>query len=169
MKNIYLVGFMGTGKSFVGRILARKLGIHFFEMDHELERRAGKTITQIFKEDGEAVFRVMETNLLCELSFKSGMVVSCGGGVVCNEGNIVMMKKSGVIVNLFSSAEKIYARTKADKERPLLQVEDPLSKINELLTKRAPFYARADYQVRSEDETPEEVAEAIVKILKDAR
>jgi len=138
-------------------------------MDQELERRAGKTVTQIFKEDGEAVFRVMETNLLGELAFKSGMVISCGGGVICCEGNIGMMKKSGVIVNLFSSAEKIYARTKADKDRPLLQVEDPLLKINELLKKRAPFYARADYQVRSEDETPEEVAEAIVKILKNAK
>ena len=117
MKNIYLVGFMGTGKSFVGRILAKKIAAHFMEMDTELERRAGKAIAQIFKEDGEAVFRVMEKNLLSELSFKSGMVVSCGGGVICSEENVVMMKKSGVIVNLFSSAEKIYARTKDDKNQ----------------------------------------------------
>ena len=153
----------------MGRILAKKIAAHFMEMDTELERRAGKAIAQIFKEDGEAVFRVMEKNLLSELSFKSGMVVSCGGGVICSEENVVMMKKSGVIVNLFSSAEKIYARTKDDKNRPLLQVDDPLAKIKELLKKREPFYAKADYQVRSEDETPEEVAEVIVKILNNAK
>lgn len=169
MKNIYLVGFMGTGKSFVGRILAKRLKLYFYEMDTELERRAGKKVAQIFAQDGENVFRVMETNLLNEIALKTSMVVSCGGGVVCSETNIAIMKRNGIIINLNSSAEKVYERINGDATRPLLQVENPLEKIKELMAKRAPFYARADYQVSSENETPEQVAAAIEKILKDAK
>jgi len=166
MHNIYLIGFMGTGKSFVGRIVANELGAQFMEMDEELERRAGKKISDIFKDEGEAHFRLMERTLLEELSRKDGYVVSCGGGAACNDYNMALIKTSGLSFNLQSSAEKIYERTKKNTDRPLLQVADPLAKIKELLAKREPFYNQADHHIRSEEETPDQVAQAILKIVK---
>ena len=144
MRNIYLVGFMGTGKTFVGRILAEKLKRPFVEMDAEIERLAGKPIGDIFREDGEDAFRAMETRLLEDLARQSGLVVSCGGGTVCNDYNLRVMKASGASFNLRSSPEKIYERTRNDTARPLLQVADPLAKIAELLAKREPYYTQAD-------------------------
>jgi shikimate kinase len=166
MQNIYLVGFMGTGKSFVGKILAGQLNAKFIEMDEELERRAGKKIVDIFKDEGEANFRLMERMLLEELAKQDGNVVSCGGGAVCNDYNLALVKTSGFSFNLQSSPEKIYERTKKNTDRPLLQVENPLLKIKELLSKREPFYAQADHHIKSEEETPQQVADAIMNILK---
>ena len=169
MKNIYLVGFMGTGKTFVGKILAQKLNKKFIEMDEVIEEKAGKKIADIFKDQGEPYFRGLERALLKKLAGQNDLVISCGGGVVCRKENILLMKKSGTIINLYSSPEKIYQRTKNDKSRPLLQGEDPLGKIKDLLKQRAAFYARADYQVRSEDETPEAVAQNIVNLVQNEK
>ena len=109
MKNhlIYLIGFMGTGKSTVSGYLHARFGLDRLEMDREIARRAGKSISAIFGEDGEEVFRDMETELLRELSQKENLVVSCGGGTVLRDENVRLMKASGTLILLDASAEEI--------------------------------------------------------------
>lgn len=166
MKNIYIVGFMATGKSAVGKILARELKREFVEMDQAIEQQEGRKIKDIFKESGEPYFRGLESKLLHDLAEKSDLVVSCGGGLICSEDNIKILKKSGIVINLRSSPEKIYNRTRQLADRPLLNVPDPLAKIKELFEKRRPYYDQAHYQIISENETPQQVAEAILGVLK---
>ena len=166
MKNIYIVGFMGTGKTSVGKSLAEKLGKQFIEMDELIEQRASKSINDIFAQDGEAHFRRLESELLKELAAKEDLVVSCGGGLICNEDNLKVLKDTGIIFNLESSPQAIYERTKRYTHRPLLNVDDPLGKIKGLLLKRRPFYERAHHSVRSEEESPQEVADRIAEIIR---
>ena len=165
-RNIYLVGFMGTGKTTVGKILAKKLKKEFVEMDEEIEKKEGRKIVDIFRLFGESYFRKVEKKVLKEIASCSNLVVSCGGGVVVDEENLKILKKTGIIICLKAIPSVIYERTKKTKERPLLNVPDPLKKIKELLAKRAPFYAKADYFVNTSTLTPEEVSEEIIKILK---
>jgi shikimate kinase len=165
MKNIYLVGFMGTGKTAVGHILAEKLQKTFVEMDEVIERKEGKKIVDIFAQKGESYFRKLETTLLEELSQQDNLVISCGGGLICNPQNLRILKQSGIIFNLQSSPEKIYERTRKHTHRPLLNVENPLEKIKNLLAERTPFYQQAHYTVESEEQTPEQVADYILEIL----
>ncbi|MCP4653251.1 MAG: shikimate kinase [Candidatus Omnitrophica bacterium] len=165
MKNIYLVGFMGTGKTYVGKIIANRLGRSFVEMDETIEKQQNRKIVDIFAKDGQAHFRALENKLLNELAEKNNLIVSCGGGVICNDENIKLLKKSGVVFNLHSSAQKVYDRTKMHKTRPILNVDDPLSRIKELMAERAKYYNQADYTVLSEDQTPQEVAENIINLL----
>ena len=157
---------MGTGKTSVAKILAADLDKQFIEMDELIEQRAAKSINDIFSQDGEAHFRSLESSLLNELAQKEDLVVSCGGGLICNEDNLKTLKDTGLVFNLESSAQAIYERTKKYTHRPLLNVEDPLGKINELLLKRKPFYGQAHHSVRSEDESPQEVAKRIEEIIK---
>ena len=165
-KNIYLVGFMGTGKTTVGKILAKKLNREFVEMDEEIEKREGKKIVDIFRLFGEPYFRKVEKEILKEIASCSNLVVSCGGGVIVDEENLKILKETGIVICLKAKPSIIYERTKKTKERPLLNVPDPLKKIKELLARRAPFYAKADYFVNTSTLTPEEVSEEIIKILK---
>jgi shikimate kinase len=156
---------MGTGKTSVGKSLAKKLGKQFVEMDELIEQRASKSINDIFAQDGEEHFRRLESELLGELSGKEDLVVSCGGGLICNENNLALLKDTGIVFNLESSPQVIYERTKKYTHRPLLNVDDPLGEIKELFLRRKPFYERAHHTVRSEDESPEEVADKIKEIL----
>jgi len=165
-KNIYLVGFMGTGKTTVGKILAEKLGREFIEMDEEIEKKEGKKIVDIFRQKGESYFRKIEKEVLKRIASCFSLVVSCGGGVVVDRENLKILKESGIVICLKAKPSIIYERTKKTKERPLLNVPDPLKKIKELLARRAPFYAKADYFVDTTPFTPEEVSEEIIKILK---
>lgn len=157
---------MGTGKTAVGKILAKSLDKQFIEMDDLIEQRAGKKITEIFTQDGEEHFRKLENQLLKELSSRQDLVVSCGGGLICNDENLAILKGSGTVFSLESSPEMIYERTKKYEHRPLLNVDDPLGKIHDLLQKRKPFYEQAHYSIRSESESPQEVADKIIDILK---
>ncbi|MBD3246188.1 MAG: shikimate kinase [Candidatus Omnitrophica bacterium] len=166
--NIYLVGFMATGKTSGGRILARKLNRRFLEMDEVIEAREGMPIVKIFSEKGEPYFRAAETQLLEEISRKNDLVVSCGGGVMCREENIKILKSSGIVVALDSSPEKIYARTKDETNRPLLNVPDPLKKITALLKVRAPYYAQAHFTVQTDLLDPPGVAEEVMARLPDS-
>jgi len=165
-KNIYLVGFMGTGKTSVGKILAKKLKKEFVEMDEEIEKREGKKIVDIFRLFGEPYFRKVEKEVLKEIASCFNLVVSCGGGVVVDEENLKILKETGVVICLKAKPSVIYERTKKTKERPLLNVPEPLKKIKELLAKRAPFYAKADYSVDTSTLAPEEVSEKVIEILK---
>jgi shikimate kinase len=165
MKNIYLVGFMGTGKTVVGKILAKRLNKEFIEMDEVIQQREGKEIVDIFSQKGEDYFRKLEKNLLTELSKREDLVISCGGGLVCHEENLNVLKETGVVFSLMASASVIYERTKKYIHRPLLNVDNPLKEIEELLVKRARCYNQAHYTIKSEEQTPEEVANAIINLI----
>ena len=142
--NIALVGFMGTGKTDVGRLLAEKLGKDFVEVDELIERRAGKTIPEIFQQDGEIAFRELEIEATREAAEKKNAVIACGGGVVLNQINIGRLREHSVIVYLTASPEAILQRTSSDTdERPLLVAEDRASRVEKLLNFRRPFYERA--------------------------
>ena len=158
MRNITLVGFMGTGKSTVGRILAKKLGYRFIDVDEEIEREQGVSISHIFSELGEPYFRQLERVLIKTLSLREGLVISAGGGAVVDESNIEAMKQGGTLVCLTASPDEIMKRVGKSNNRPLLQVPDPMAKIMELMSKREPFYRKADFMVDTTTMSAEEVA-----------
>lgn len=165
MERIYIVGFMGTGKSTVGKLIAEKLNKKFIEMDELIEERESQKIKNIFAKKGEAYFRTLEHELLKEISMKIGLVVSCGGGLVCNEKNLSLAKKTGTVISLMASPSIIYERTKNNEDRPLLNVDKPLDKIKELLDKRLSFYNRAHYVINTEGKLPEKISEEIINLL----
>lgn len=167
MKNIYLVGFMGTGKTTVGKILANKLSKEFVEMDYLIEQKEGQKITDIFKEKGEAYFRKLENDLLLKISSQSDLVVSCGGGLVCNEKNLRLLENTGYVFSLFASPSVIFERVKGSADRPLLNVEDPLGRINELLKLRAPYYQKIGRRIDTDSLSPQTTADSILSLLED--
>ena len=151
--NIVLIGFMGTGKTEVGRLLAERLGKDFIEVDELIEQRAGKTIPEIFQQEGEIAFRELEIEATREAAERKNAVIACGGGVVLNQISIDRLRKRGVIIYLTASPETILQRTVSDKgERPLLVAEDKESRVKKLLNYRQPFYERAaDITVNTSD------------------
>lgn len=138
--NLYLVGFMGTGKSAVGRRVAEKLGFHFIDVDQAIEEEEGLSVTQLFAQGGEEAFRELERNFIESGHPDSNCVVSCGGGLSVPDGMPELLKKKGVAVCLWATPEVIYERTKGNSTRPLLNVIDPLSSIRKLLEQREPRY-----------------------------
>ena len=164
MKNIYLIGFMGTGKTTVGRKLADMLGKKFVEMDDIIEEKEGLKVADIFETKGEPHFRHVEKEVLIDLCGGDNLVVSCGGGVAADLDNIAILKKTGVVFWLTADEDIIYERVKKYTTRPLLNVENPKEKIKELLQQRRSFYEQAHYQI---DSTPpaEEIALTIVSII----
>jgi shikimate kinase len=141
--NIYLVGFMGTGKTTIGRALAQKLGFQLFDTDHEIERLKQKSIPQIFAEEGEAAFRQMERDFIENGHPAQRSVVACGGGLVVQPGMLERLSEKGVVICLHASLETILKRTQGNKNRPLLDVEDPMERIRTLYTKREAIYRRS--------------------------
>ena len=142
--NIALIGFMGTGKTAAGSLLAEKLGRDFVELYALIEQKADKTIPEIFAQDGEIAFRELEIEAAKDVAEKENVVIACGGGVVLNQINIDRLKKRGVIVYLTASPETILQRTLSDtSERPLLAAEDKEGEVKRLLRFRQPFYERA--------------------------
>ncbi|MGL4401417.1 MAG: shikimate kinase [Luteolibacter sp.] len=142
-KNIVLVGFMGSGKSTVGRELHHRLGYPLVDMDQVIEQRAGKPIAVIFAEDGEEEFREMETRLLGELHDPgvARRIISTGGGVVGREANRALLRQLGYVVWLHAPIATILDRTAKNRDRPLLHTEDPAARIEALLAERKPWYA----------------------------
>lgn len=144
-KNIFLVGFMGTGKTTLSRYLSKHLGFRELDMDQTIEEEQQMPITEIFAKKGESYFRGLETQLLVDLQSQKGLLVSCGGGVVLREENVLEMKKSGVIVLLTATPETILERVKDDDSRPLLRGNKNVQFIADMLEKRGPkYYAAAD-------------------------
>ena len=160
--NIVLVGFMGTGKTTVGKLLASRLGMKFVDMDEILEQRAGKTVSRIFAEDGEDHFRKMERNLVKELSKRRGLVIAAGGGIVLNGENIRDYAGSGLVVCLSASPETILKRVSTESHRPLLEQGPKADRIKDLLASRRKLYAAIPCQVATDALTPEQV---VVKVL----
>ena len=161
-KNLVLLGFMGTGKSALGRRVAELSGRPFRDMDAELERRAGRSIRQIFAEEGEDAFRRMESQLAEEWGRCGGAVIACGGGVVLREENLRALGANGVLVCLTARPEVVLARTSRSKKRPLLAGENPEQKIRDLLAARAPLYARIPVQVDTSDADLDTLADRIL-------
>jgi shikimate kinase len=153
----------------VGKLLSAKLGKDFIEMDEVIETRAGKKIVDIFAQEGEVTFRKLESQLLLELSAGQDLVVSCGGGLICNDKNLQVLKDTGTVFCLRASAPIIYERTTKYLHRPLLNVSDPLGKIEELLAARQPYYGQAHYTIDTDDISPEAVVDKIVDTLKEEK
>ncbi|MBN1793509.1 MAG: shikimate kinase [Candidatus Omnitrophica bacterium] len=165
MRNIVLAGFMGTGKTCVGKKLAGRLGIEFVDLDDVIEAREGRLITQIFAEKGEAYFRGVEKALVREFSEKTPFVIATGGGAVVDQENLRLLKKSGVVILLEADIETILERTHGQTHRPLLMVADPKGRIKELLEARAPFYKKADYAIDTTSLNVDEVVERILSLV----
>jgi len=162
-KNIVLIGFMGTGKTTVGKILAKKLGMNFVDVDELIEKTAGLKISAVFARFGEAYFRDIETEIIKSITKNSSQVIATGGGAVLRDENLNALKSNGVVFCLTASEELIFDRIKDNNERPLLQVENPKEKIRELLAKRMPRYMMADFIINTDGLTQEEVSEKIIK------
>ena len=138
--NIFLVGLMGAGKTTVGKLLAKQLGKTFIDADHEIELRTGVKIPVIFEIEGEAGFRKREETVIAELAGRSNIVLGTGGGAVLSAQNRELLRTQGTVVYLRGSPEQLYERTRHDRNRPLLQTEDPLAKLRELYGQRDPLY-----------------------------
>lgn len=164
-KNVVLVGYMGTGKSSVGKYLAQRLNRQFIELDEEIVKKAGKSIPEIFAQDGEPVFRQIEAQVVAEWSQGENLVISTGGGAVINPKNVENLRKKGILIGLTARPEVILVRVEKDHNRPLLAVEDRLGKIKEMLEQRAPFYQLADYTIDGSELTLREVGEHIIGFL----
>ncbi|MBU4305887.1 MAG: shikimate kinase [Candidatus Omnitrophica bacterium] len=162
MRNIALVGFMGTGKTTIARNLAQRLDTEYVDLDALIEQKEQMEIINIFKEKGEPYFRKIEKEVVREMASRQGLIIACGGGVVLDEENIRNLKENGVIICLSARPEIIIERTKAYSHRPLLNVSGPQARIQELLRLRAPFYRRADYTVDTSDLSVEEVTAKIL-------
>jgi shikimate kinase len=165
MKNIVLVGFMGTGKTAIGKLLAQRLKRQRLCLDDMIEWKIGKPINRIFQEDGEAAFRVLEKDIVKSTSRDRDVVIDAGGGVVIDEENVRRLKEHGIVICLMARPEVIYERTKGHLHRPLLNTLDPVSKIKELLDSRQQYYSRADYNIDTSELTPEEVVDRILTII----
>ncbi len=165
-KNIILIGFMGSGKTTVGFRLSYRLRTPVEDTDKLIERKEGKTISEIFAEQGEAYFRKMETELLEEIKDRSyARIISVGGGTPVNPRNRELLKQCGIVVYLRAKPETIYGRIKHDDTRPLLQCEDPLAKIKELMEARKEAYEDcAEIIIDTDNLTMEEVMDKIVEI-----
>ena len=165
-RNIFLIGFMGAGKSTISEYLNRTQGMPVIEMDEEIVRREGMAIKDIFAQKGEEYFRNVESQLLSDMKKEENVVVSCGGGVPMREKNVELMRESGYIVLLSAKPEAVYERVKDDDSRPLLNQNMSVEYIAQLMEKRRPKYeAAADITVdtswRSVDDICREILEKI--------
>lgn len=165
MKNIVLLGFMGSGKSCVGQILAERLGRRFIDVDALVEQAIGMSIAEYFSRYGEAAFRDRESAAVETVSAQSGAVISTGGGVVLRQQNIDRLKTNGILFCLAACETTIVERTAGDRLRPLLNRPDRLQAIRQLLAERQPLYRQADHWIETDGRTAAEVAARILQVL----
>lgn len=165
MKNIYLIGPMGAGKSTIGRLLAAELHLPFSDTDKLIEEKTGADIPWIFDVEGEDGFRKRELSALQDLGEQQNQVVATGGGIVLHEDNRRCLINTGIVIYLVASVEQLLQRTGKDKKRPLLQVDNPEEKIRELLAERDPLYRDvADHVIETGALSPKSVAEKIAEL-----
>lgn len=162
IQNLALVGFMGTGKSSVGRIVADALQFEFVDTDAMIEAQSNRTITEIFAQAGESVFRQLEEQVVEQLASREKLVISTGGGLVMNPCNLTSLQTHALVVCLWASAETIWERVRTQTHRPLLQTPDPLGKIKEMLNQRGPTYRKADVLIHTGLRSPREVALQVI-------
>lgn len=161
--NIYLIGMMGSGKSTVGRLLAKQLGYRFMDTDDLISQTARQSISDIFATEGEAVFRELESKVLSEICAYKKFVVATGGGIIIKQMNWSYLRH-GIIIWLNVPVEELYNRLKEDQTRPLLQHPDPLQQLQTLLEKRQSLYAEADLEIKiNPGGVPQQVATQILE------
>jgi shikimate kinase len=153
---------MGTGKSAVGRIVADALQFEFVDTDALIEAQSGRTITEIFAEAGEPVFRQLEEQVVAQLASRHKLVIATGGGLIMNPNNLTALKTHALVVCLWASAETIWERVRSQAHRPLLQTPNPLAKVKELLEQRGPTYRKADVLIHTGLRSPREVALQVI-------
>ena len=164
--NLYLIGMMGAGKTTVGRMLARRLKLRFFDSDHEIEARCGVKIPVIFEIEGEAGFRAREAQAIAELTALEGIVLATGGGVVQCAGNRERLAASGTVIYLRARPEDLYERVRHDRNRPLLATPDPLARMRSLYAERDPLYREAaDLVVETGEQSPQALARDLLEQL----
>lgn len=166
MKNVVLIGFMGTGKTRVGQMVARRLGYKFVDTDDLIVRKTGMPISEIFAKFGEPHFRDIEQQIVAEVAAQDSQVIATGGGVPIREKNIRNLRRNGLLFCLNASPEVIEKRTSNDNSRPLLYTNNRLRQIEELLEARKPFYSAADYQIDTTNKTASRVAEEIIRLYR---
>lgn len=167
MENVFLIGFMGSGKSTIASYLAENFGMEIIDMDQLIVEREGMAIPDIFAQKGELYFRDVETSLLIEIQGEQNKVVSCGGGVVLREKNIQAMKKSGQVVLLNAKPETILERVKDDDNRPLLWGNKNVQFIHDMMEKRQPKYeAAADLVIHTDGKSADEICKEIISKVK---
>lgn len=173
-KLIYLTGFMASGKSTIGPILANALGWNFCDLDRLIEQESGKSIRSIFEEYGEDHFRELETKLLKKTSELDNYIISLGGGTVASDINFEIIKSSGVLIYLESSPEESYKRLRYKRDRPALLFngeEEPsraefLERINSLLEKRIDYYNSADIKINTDNTSVGKTVDKLIQIIK---
>ena len=163
--HIFLIGFMGAGKSSAARAIRNKYGMDYIEMDQQIEDEAGMSVSEIFKRIGEEEFRRMETELIRSLADKEFLVISCGGGVPVRKENVEEMRRQGTVVYLTASPETVFERVRGRHHRPLLEGNMNVDYISGLMDKRREAYeAAADVRVSTEGKTVREIADEIMNL-----
>ena len=161
--NLYMIGFMGTGKSRISRRIAKKLKRQCFDVDDEIEKAQGRKISEIFAAEGEPYFRQLEREFIESGHPTEGCVISCGGGLPCQPGMIKLLKSRGILLCLHASVDTILERTSRNDDRPLLQLENPRERIEGLLEERQAFYANAHASVLTDHRSIPEVVDSILR------
>jgi shikimate kinase len=168
VKNLVLIGFMGVGKTRIGKMAASELGMEFVDTDDVISERFDMSVSDIFARLGEEVFRKAEKEVIAELGAKESIVIATGGGAVQFQENMDNLRRNGVIVCLSAEPEVIYARTSTNKTRPLLNSgEDAMTRIKSLLEKRKPFYSAADCEIDTSHNNPAVTLQDVVRYYKE--
>jgi shikimate kinase len=165
-KNIYIVGFMGTGKSTIGKELARLLGRRFLDMDAMLEKSLGMTINEIFEREGEEFFRAEEKKLAFELIKTNNQVISTGGGTINDEDVREAFSKNGIMICLFADRDNLISRLQRTDKRPLLKGDSLEKRVNKLMNERMEIYDKIPLRVNTTNLSPKEAAAKIVDLFK---
>jgi shikimate kinase len=167
MKNLVLVGFMGSGKTSAGRLVAPRLGLRFVDMDEVIEQRQGRTIAQIFADQGEPFFRQLERDLVRELAAQQGLCIATGGGVVLDPDNCRDLAQTGIVICCWVDADTAYQRTRTSRHRPLLETDaDRRAHLAALLARRAPLYRAIPLQVDTTHLSVEQLADALERLYR---
>lgn len=164
--NIFLIGLMGAGKTTIGRHLARVMHKQFYDSDHEIEARTGVSVRTIFDIEGESGFRKREEAVVASLVRQHNIILATGGGVILSENNRRALKANGLIVYLYAGLDELWARTRQDKNRPLLQTVDPKSRLQALFTERDPLYRDvADIVINTRHQHGNVIAQTLARSL----
>ncbi|HZP60072.1 MAG TPA: shikimate kinase [Opitutaceae bacterium] len=161
--NLYLVGFMGTGKTTVGRMVAERLGFSLLDSDQEIERQQGRTIAAIFADAGEPAFRALEREFIARGHPATRTVVACGGGLVVQPGMLELLKQKGVVICLHASLATVLQRISGHAHRPLFNVENPEARLRELYAQREPVYRRSGTLILTDNRPLAEVVNHVFR------
>lgn len=163
--NLYLIGMMGAGKTTVGKLLAQHLGYRFLDTDDVISKSVGRSINQVFAQEGEAAFRQLESDVLAQVCAYTHLTIATGGGIVLAQKNWSYLRH-GLVVWLDVPVELLYTRIAEDTTRPLLEDADPKGKLRSLLEERKPLYSQADLKITLREEaTPEEIADRVIEAI----